>query len=97
MFEEMAFYDILIALRDQYNFKYGTYKDEDGVIINDKCKELAKKVKEIYEAGICIRGLLGSYVDNHISFNLWLYLDFVHVLLFFKMHILLFNAYEKCC
>ena len=48
MFEELAFYDILIALRDQYNFKYGTYKDEDGVINNDKCKELAKKVKEIY-------------------------------------------------
>ena len=48
-FEEKAFYDILIALRDQYNFEYGTDKDEDGVVINDKCKSLAKKVKEIID------------------------------------------------
>lgn len=48
-FEEKAFYDILIALRDQYNFEYGTDKDEGGVVINDKCKELAKKVKEIID------------------------------------------------
>lgn len=48
-FEEKAFYDILIALRDQYNFEYGTDKEEDGVVINDKCKVLAKKVKEIID------------------------------------------------
>ena len=48
-FEEKAFYDILIALRDQYNFEYGTDKEEDGVVINDKCKALAKKVKEIID------------------------------------------------
>ena len=45
--EEKAFYDILIALRDQYNFEYGTDKDEDGVVINDKCKSLAKKEKRL--------------------------------------------------
>lgn len=45
-FEEKAFYDILIALRDQYNFEYGTDKEIDGVVINDKCKSLAKKIKE---------------------------------------------------
>lgn len=45
-FEEKAFYDILIALRDQYNFVYGDDKEVDGVVINDKCKSLAKKVKE---------------------------------------------------
>lgn len=45
-FEEKAFYDILIALRDQYNFEYGTDKEVDGVVINDKCKALAKKIKE---------------------------------------------------
>ncbi len=33
----------------QYNFEYGTDKDEDGVVINDKCKSLAKKVKEIID------------------------------------------------
>lgn len=48
-FEEKAFYDILIALRDQYNFEYGTDKEIDGVIVNEKCKELAKKVKEIID------------------------------------------------
>lgn len=46
-FEEKAFYDILIALRDQHNFEYGEDKEVDGVLINDKCKSLAKKVKEI--------------------------------------------------
>ena len=45
-FEEKAFYDIVIALRDQYNFEYGTDKEVDGIVINDKCKALAKKVKE---------------------------------------------------
>lgn len=48
-FEEKAFYDILVALRDQYNFEYGTDKKVDGIIINDKCKSLAKKVKEIID------------------------------------------------
>ena len=48
-FEEKAFYDILIALREQYNFEYGTDKDVDGVIINDKCKALAQKIKEIID------------------------------------------------
>ena len=48
-FEEKAFYDILIALRDQYNFEYGTDKEVNGIIINDKCKALAKKVKEIID------------------------------------------------
>lgn len=48
-FEEKAFYDILVSLRDHYNFEYGTDKEVDGVIINDKCKALAKKVKEIID------------------------------------------------
>lgn len=48
-FEEKAFYDILVALRDQYNFEYGQDKNVGGIIINDKCKILAKKVKEIID------------------------------------------------
>lgn len=48
-FEEKAFYDILMALRDQYNFEYGKDKEINGVIVNDKCKSLAKKVKEIID------------------------------------------------
>lgn len=48
-FEEKAFYDILMALRNQYNFEYGTDKEIDGIIINEKCKNLAKKIKEIID------------------------------------------------
>lgn len=48
-FEEKAFYDILIAMRDKYNFEYGEDKTVDGIIINDKCRNLAKKVKEIID------------------------------------------------
>lgn len=48
-FEEKAFYDILVALRDQYNFEYGTDKEIDGAVVNDKCKALAKKIKEIID------------------------------------------------
>lgn len=48
-FEEKAFYDILISLRDRYSFEYGTDKEINGVIVNDKCKLLAKKVKEIID------------------------------------------------
>ena len=48
-FEEKAFYDILIALRDQHNFVYGEDREVDGIILNEKCKRLAKKVKEIID------------------------------------------------
>ena len=36
-------------MRDQYNFEYGTDKEVDGIVINDKCKNLAIKVKEIID------------------------------------------------
>ena len=48
-FEEKAFYDILVAMRDKHNFEYGTDKEIDGVIVNDKCKALAQKVKDIID------------------------------------------------
>lgn len=48
-FEEKAFYDILIHLRDKYNFEYGEDKNIGGLIINDKCKVLAKKIKELID------------------------------------------------
>jgi len=48
-FEEKAFYDILMALRDKYNFEYGEDKLVDGVVVNEKCKSLAKKIKEIID------------------------------------------------
>jgi len=48
-FEEKAFYDILMALRDKYNFEYGMDKIVDGVSVNEKCRSLAKKIKEIID------------------------------------------------
>lgn len=49
-FEEKAFYDILILLRDQYNFVYGDDKLVDGIVVNEKCKSLACKIREIIDA-----------------------------------------------
>lgn len=49
-FEEKAFYDILMHLRDKYNFEFGEDKKEGSLIINDKCKLLAKKIKELIDA-----------------------------------------------
>ena len=49
-FEEKAFYDILIHLRDKNNFEYGEDKEVDGIFINDKCKSLACKIRDIIDA-----------------------------------------------
>ena len=48
-FEEKAFYDILMHLRDKYNFEYGTDKKVGALVVNDKCKTLAKKIKELID------------------------------------------------
>lgn len=48
-FEEKAFYDVLLKLRDEHNFEYGVDEEIDGVIVNKKCKKLAKKIKEIID------------------------------------------------
>lgn len=61
-FEEKAFYDILMALRDQYNFEYGKDKEINGVIVNDKCKSLAKKVKKIIDT----KSSLVDWLDNQL-------------------------------
>ncbi|MBU3821451.1 HsdR family type I site-specific deoxyribonuclease [Flavobacteriaceae bacterium XHP0103] len=57
-FEEKAFYDILMHLRDKYNFEYGEDKKVGSLIINDKCKLLAQKIKEL--------------IDMQSSFTDWL-------------------------
>lgn len=49
-FEEKAFYDILIHLRDSYGFEYGDDETVDGVVINKKCMSLARKIREIIDA-----------------------------------------------
>ena len=61
-FEEKAFYDIPMALRDQYNFEYGTDKVVDGVSVNDKCRSLAKKIKEIIDT----KSSFADWLNNQI-------------------------------
>lgn len=61
-FEEKAFYDILMALRDEYNFDYGEDKVVDGIAVNDKCKALAKKVKEIIDT----KSSFADWLNNQI-------------------------------
>ena len=61
-FEEKAFYDILMALRDQYNFEYGEDKVIAGVSVNDKCRSLAKKIKEIIDT----KSSFADWLNNQI-------------------------------
>ena len=61
-FEEKAFYDILMALRDQYNFEYGEDKVVGGVTVNEKCKSLAKKIKEIIDT----KSSFADWLNNQI-------------------------------
>ncbi len=59
-FEEKAFYDILMALRDEFNFEYGEDKVVDGISVNDKCKALAKKIKEIID----VKSSVADWLNN---------------------------------
>lgn len=70
-FEEKAFYDILIKLRDDYNFVYGEDKNVDGIIVNDKCKILAKKIKEIIDTKSSFADWLNNQnVRNQLKFDI---------------------------
>ena len=59
-FEEKAFYDILIHLRDKNNFEYGEDKEINGIIVNEKCKSLAHKIREILD----IKSSFADWINN---------------------------------
>lgn len=61
-FEEKSFYDILTALRNEYNFEYGIDKKVNGVVVNNKCKTLAKKIKKIIDA----KSSFADWLNNQI-------------------------------
>lgn len=61
-FEEKAFYDILIALRDQFNFEYGEDRIVNGVTVNDRCKALARRIKEIIDT----KSSFADWLNNQI-------------------------------
>ncbi|MCR5146740.1 MAG: HsdR family type I site-specific deoxyribonuclease [Clostridia bacterium] len=70
-FEEKAFYDILIDLRNRFNFEYGEDKEINGVVVNTKCKELAKKIKEIIDLKSSFADWLNNQnVRNQLKFDI---------------------------
>ena len=70
-FEEKAFYDILILLRDEYNFEYGEDKVVNGVTVNEKCRSLAKKIKEIIDTTSSFADWLNNpNVRNRLKFDI---------------------------
>lgn len=61
-FEEKAFYDILLHLRDVHNFEYGEDKEVDGIIVNEKCKSLARKVRDLIDTKSSYADWLNNYI-----------------------------------
>ncbi|MBR4211046.1 MAG: DUF3387 domain-containing protein, partial [Oscillibacter sp.] len=61
-FEEKAFYDILMTLRDKYGFQYGEDRFVDGVAVNERCRALARKIKEILDT----KSSLSDWLNNQI-------------------------------
>ena len=70
-FEEKAFYDILIHLRDKYNFEYGKDKKVDGIIVNEQCRSLARKIREIIDAKSTFTDWLNNQrVRNDLKYDI---------------------------
>ena len=70
-FEEKAFYDILLALRDKFNFEYGDDKPVDGIIVNERCKVLAKKIKELIDVKSSFADWLNNQnVRNNLKYEI---------------------------
>lgn len=75
-FEEKAFYDILMHMRDVHNFEYGIDRKVGSLIINDKCKTLAQKVKELIDTKSCFADWLSNTnVRAALNQELWFLLD----------------------
>ena len=75
-FEEKAFYDILMHMRDVHNFEYGTDRKMGLLIVNDKCKELAKKVKELIDTQSCFADwLTNTNIHADLNQKLWFLLQ----------------------
>lgn len=55
----------------KYNFEYGTGNEVDGIMVNDKCKSLAKKVKEIIDTKSSFADWLNNQnVRNQLKFDI---------------------------
>ena len=51
-FEEKGIYDILMGVKDKYNFPYGVDEQADGIVQNKACKKLACEIKTIMDESI---------------------------------------------
>lgn len=75
-FEEKAFYDILLHLRDTHNFEYGEDKRIGSFVINEKCKALAKKIKTLIGTKSSFADwLTNKNVRAELNQELWFLLD----------------------
>lgn len=60
-FEEKAFYDILVKMRDEKGFEYS----------DDRCKELAKKIKELVDGSTVYADFVNNgNLQNQLNFDL---------------------------
>ena len=71
-YEEKAFYDILIHLRNEYKFVYGEdVPASENVKVNEKCKALARKMKAIIDGpSVYSDWLNNQLVRNRIKFDI---------------------------
>lgn len=70
-FEEKAFYDILLELRNKFSFEFGEDKIVDGVVVNSKCKDLAIKIKKIIDTKSSFADWLNnSNIRNQLKFEI---------------------------
>ena len=74
-FEEKDLYDILISQRDAHNFVYGEDKTTNGIVINERCKSLAKKIKEIIDTKSSFADWLNiQNIRNDLKLDIKIYL-----------------------
>ena len=60
-----------MALRNKFNFVYGEDKIVDGVLVNEKCRSLAKKIKEIIDVKSSFADWLNNQnVRNQLKFDI---------------------------
>ena len=62
-------------LRDKYNFEYGEDKKVGAMIVNEKCKTLAQKIKELIDMQSSFSDWLNNgNVRSDLNFNLFILL-----------------------
>ncbi len=58
-------------LRDKFNFEYGEDKESGGIIVNDKCRKLARKIKEIIDLKSSVANWLNNQnVRNQLKYDI---------------------------